>query len=140
MGPVFAKGILSFFALVGLVLSGIAVRLILEKPRFLEAAGRTGAVVIRLDPAPMVRFTTRTGRTIEFTGVATNPSPWHAGDNVSVLFDASRPEQAYIDSWIRHVRSPMTWRLCPRQAVSAGFEASGAAADRGCRAVVENPL
>jgi hypothetical protein len=50
--------------------------------------------------APLVRFQTAEGRTVEFQSmVQTNPPAYHAGESVTVLYDPAKPGSAAISGW-----------------------------------------
>jgi hypothetical protein len=73
--------------------------------RSVEAPGVVIEMVRIVDPkqgalfAPLVRFQTADGRTIEFqSSLRTNPPAYSAGDTVTVLYDPARPSSAAIAS------------------------------------------
>jgi hypothetical protein len=107
--PTFLFGI---FLLIGLGLLGGAAYLALDTRadigRAETAAGTVIDLIGRRDSDgdtiyyPHVRYLTRSGETVEFTGaVGSSPPAFEIGEAVSVLYDPAAPEEARIDSFFQ---------------------------------------
>jgi hypothetical protein len=71
--------------------------------------------------APLVRFATAEGKTIEFQStVHTNPPAYHAGERVTVLYDPAKPNSAAISGWFSIWAVPFILGI-----VGAGFVVFG---------------
>jgi hypothetical protein len=108
-GPTFLLGI---FLLIGLGLLGAAVLLVVDTRNDIARADKADGTVIDLlgerdsdgDTIyyPRVRYVTRSGNPVEFTGsVGSSPPAFDVGEPVSVLYDPAEPEKARIDSFVQ---------------------------------------
>jgi hypothetical protein len=71
--------------------------------------------------APLVRFATAEGKTIEFQStLQTNPPAYHAGESVTVLYDPAKPNSAAISGWFSIWAVPLILGI-----VGAGFTVFG---------------
>jgi hypothetical protein len=77
--------------------------------RTLRAPGRVVGIYARsthdsrrrssVSYSPVVRFLTAEGREVRFTGLGSDPASYRAGDAVTVLYHAARPQDARIQSF-----------------------------------------
>lgn len=68
---------------------------------------RAEGTVVRVSYAPVVRFSTRGGRLIEFHGRGGSGTSYAAGDRVTVIYDPGKPMHArivsFLDLWLPSV-------------------------------------
>jgi hypothetical protein len=107
--PTFLFGI---FLLVGLGLLGGAAFLVIDTRSDIARADTADGTVIDLIGErdsdgdtiyyPRVRYVTRSGNPVEFTGsVGSSPPAFDVGEPVAVLYDPAEPEEARIDSFFQ---------------------------------------
>ncbi len=97
------------FSALGIVLLTVALYLVHSTQTFLEEASTANGTVIELvrkkssdsnTYAPVVRFVTDTGESIEFTSdTSSNPPSYSEGESVRVLYRPAAPHAARIDGF-----------------------------------------
>jgi hypothetical protein len=108
-GPTFLFGI---FLLIGLGLLGGAAFLVIDTRSDIARADTAAGTVIDLIGErdsdgdtiyyPRVRYVTRSGNSVEFTGsVGSSPAAFDVGEPVVVLYDPAQPEEGRIDSFFQ---------------------------------------
>ena len=106
-GSPFLAGAIFFIVGLGMLAGGVLWGL--RTQRFVSSAERADGIVTDLDLRsdsdgsayyPVVSFTTKEGKEVTFTSsTGGNPPPKRRGDKVGVLYDATSPEEAEIDSF-----------------------------------------
>jgi hypothetical protein len=100
----------NLFLVVGLAMLGGSGYSFFHTRAAIAEAVTTGGIVIELIDSrdsdgdtvyyPRVRYTTREGKTLEFTGsVGSKPAAFDIGEAVTVLYDRERPTDARIDAF-----------------------------------------
>jgi hypothetical protein len=100
------------FLLIGLGLLGGAAFLVVDTRNDIARADKADGTVVALIGErdsdgdtmyyPRVRFITRSGNPVEFTGsVGSSPAAFDVGEPVAVLYDPAEPEEARIDSFFQ---------------------------------------